>query len=340
MKTLRARVLVGAVLWTVGLVAVIGIAYPWYVTRGRSHPVQVIAIIHSAGMAFHTVALLAAAIACMILGLSVVKKAFSPLDALRHRLAEVRRGKESSIGGSYPAEIQPLIDELNALLVHGERTVARALAKAGDLAHGLKTPLAVLSAEAETLEAAGRHEAARVLSEQIDRMRRQIDYQLAQARAASAGSPLRDRAPVAAAVEGLVRTLRRLHADREIDIRTAVEADAVFRGRAEDLEEMLGNLMENACRWAASRVGVECAASASRLVVIVDDDGPGLAAPLRETVLRRGVRADETGPGSGLGLAIVADLAELYGGSIVLRDSPAGGLRARLELPAVAEGEL
>jgi signal transduction histidine kinase len=103
---------------------------------------------------------------------------------------------------------------------------------------------------------------------------------------------------------------------------------------------MLGNLMENACRWAVSRVAVSCAVAGSRLAVIVDDDGPGLAAPLRETVLRRGVRADETAPGSGLGLAIVADLAELYGGSIALEDSPAGGLRARLELPAtVRESE-
>jgi len=341
MKTLRARVLVGAVLWTAGLVAVIGIAYPWYVTRGhRKGPIRVIAIVHSPEMAFHTVALLVIAVACMIAGLSIVKKAFSPLDALRVRLAEVRRGREREIGGRYPAEIQPLIDELNALLAQGERTVTRALAKAGDLAHGLKTPLAVLSAEAGTLAAAGQEKTARVLSEQIDRMRRQIDYQLAQARAAAGGSLRGDRTPVAAAVDGLVRTLRRLHADRNLEIRSAVEAEAHFRGRAEDLEEMLGNLMENACRWAASRVAVSCDVAGSRLAVIVDDDGPGLAAPLRETVLRRGVRADETAPGSGLGLAIVADLAELYGGSIALEDSPDGGLRSRLELPAaVPESE-
>jgi signal transduction histidine kinase len=340
MKTLRARVLLGAVLWTVGLVAAVGIAYPWYVTRGRSaRPIHVIAIVHSPGMAFHTFALLAAAIACMILGLSVVKKAFSPLDALRSRLAEVRRGKESSIGGRYPAEVQPLIDDLNALLAHGERTVARAVAKAGDLAHGLKTPLAVLSAEAEGLAAGGQEESARIVSEQVSRMRRQIDYQLAQTRAAAAGSPLRDRASAAAAADGLVRTLRRLHSGRNLEIRSAVESGAFFRGRIEDLEEMLGNLMDNACRWASSRVAIECAVSGSRLVVTVDDDGPGLAAALRETVLRRGFRADETGPGSGLGLAIVRDLAELHGGSIALEDSPAGGLRARLDLPAIPAGD-
>jgi signal transduction histidine kinase len=167
-------------------------------------------------------------------------------------------------------------------------------------------------------------------------MRRQIDYQLAQVRAAASGSPLRGHTPVAAVVDGLVRALRRLNPGRPVAIEAAIESGLAFRGRAEDLEEMLGNLMENACRWAAARVRVSGGSAGGILRIAVDDDGPGLAPELRASVLRRGVRADEMGPGSGLGLAIVRDLAELYGGSIALENSPSGGLRARLELPAAA----
>ena len=335
MRALRARILVGAVLWTLGLIAAVGITYPWlFVRRGRTHPVRVITIIHSPLLAYHTLVLLAFAVACMIAGFLLVRRAFSPLDTMRTRLADVRRGAAGELRGEYPAEVQPLVDDLNAMLAHNDRTVGRAIAKAADLAHGLKTPLAVLSAEAERLAAQGRAESAEVVAEQVSRMRRQIDYQLAQARAAASGSPLGGRTPVAQVVDGLVRALRRLDEGRGIAIDAEIGERLAFRGRAEDLEEMLGNLMENACRWAAARVHVSVAAAGGRLAIAVDDDGPGLAPELRESVLRRGVRADEGAPGSGLGLAIARELAELYGGSIALESSPAGGLRARLDLPA------
>jgi signal transduction histidine kinase len=128
--------------------------------------------------------------------------------------------------------------------------------------------------------------------------------------------------------------MRRLHAQRGLTIDINVPAEQVFRGTREDLDEMLGNLIDNACKWAAARVVVSSTVVNGRLTINVDDDGPGLAASRREAVLQRGVRADEAMPGSGLGLAIVRDLAELYGGSVVLEDSPVGGLRTRLELPA------
>lgn len=337
MSTLRGRILFGAVLWTAGLVAALGISYPWLAWRGKTdHAVHVITLVHSPVMALHTMALLAAAIAFMAAGLSLVKRAFSPFDALRTRLTEVRKGAQASLDGSYPAEVQPLVDELNALLAHTRRTVERATAKAGDLAHGLKTPLAVLSNEADRLRSAGDSEFADTLAREVAQMRRQIEWHLAHARAAASGTALHERSPAAESVEGLRRALGRLHASRGIAIESRVSAGHFFLGRREDLDEMLGNLLDNACQWAKTRVAVASEVRDGRLSITIDDDGAGIPPELYENVLRRGVRADEAAPGSGLGLAIVRELAELYGGQIALGPSPAGGLRARLELPGEA----
>ena len=258
--------------------------------------------------------------------------------ALRPRcagsLAASATDRSRRLEGSYPSEIQPLVNDLNALLEHREGIVARALAKAGDLAHGLKTPLAVLAQEAERAESAGQAEISSAISEQVERMRRQVDYHLAQARAAASGATPGARCSVRESAEGLSRTLQRLHAGRGLAIAVDVSPDHSVRGEREDLDEMLGNLLDNACRWARSRVAIASARDGDRIVITVDDDGPGLAPELRERVLQRGVRADEAGPGSGFGLAIVRDLAELYGGSIALETSPLGGLRSRLDLPA------
>src|SRR5262249_40703434 len=177
-------------------------------------------------------------------------------------------------------------------------------------------------------------ELATSIDQQIDRMRRQIDYHLAQARAAASGAAPGARAPILESADGLARTLMRLHADRGVTIQLDVAPDHVVRGQREDLDEMLGNLIDNACKWARTRVVVASAATDGVVSITVDDDGPGIERPLRQAVLQRGVRADEAAPGSGLGLAIVRDLAELYGGSIVLDGSPLGGLRARLQLPS------
>ncbi|HVT57988.1 MAG TPA: ATP-binding protein [Thermoanaerobaculia bacterium] len=226
---------------------------------------------------------------------------------------------------------------MNALLEDRERAIARALTTAGDLAHGLKTPLAVLAQEADRVGAAGHHELA-TLGQLVERMQRQVDYHLARARAtASAREGPGLRCPVLSSVEGLVRTMRRLHAGRELTIDTEVSPAHEVRGRREDLDEMLGNLLDNACKWARSRVAIssslEGASDDARLSISVDDDGPGLDPSLRAQVLQRGVRADQQVGGSGLGLAIVSDLAELYGGSVTLEASPLGGTRARLQLP-------
>ena len=324
LRSLRGRVMMGAVLWTLGLFAVITILLTLSTTAMRS-----VAIIHS-----HIEVSAVIAVACMAAGFALVRRALVPFDRIRRRLSEVRDGTERQLSGAYPSEVQPLVDDLNALLEHRERAVARAVSKAGDLAHGLKTPLAVLAQEAERTEAAGHHDLAATMSQQVERMRRQIDYHLAHARAAASGAAPGARCSIVASVEGLTRTLLRIHESRGIAIDVNIAGDHCVRGQREDLDEMLGNLLDNACKWAKSRVAIDASSSGAAVVVTVDDDGPGLEASMRDLVLQRGVRADEAAPGSGLGLAIVRDLADLYGGSISLGAAPMGGLRATLQLPA------
>jgi signal transduction histidine kinase len=211
--------------------------------------------------------------------------------------------------------------------------VRRAQATAGDLAHGLKTPLAVLAQEAERAKAAGQPELAATISHQVERMRKEVDYHLAHARAAASGATPGAHCLVSESVDALVRTLHRLHAERGITMESQVPAEHSVQAEREDLDEMLGNLLDNACKWAKGRVAVSSLVDATGIAITVDDDGPGIDPAKRDLVLQRGVRADETAPGSGLGLAIVRDLAELHRGSITLDESPLGGLRATLRLP-------
>jgi signal transduction histidine kinase len=335
MRSLRTSVLVGAVLWTFGLLA----AWSVVITVNMK-ALSSVRVVHEHG---HLMAVLAVVTA--IAGFVVVRSGLAPIADMRRRLADVQKGAERRLVGRYPSEVRPLVDDLNALLAQRDEAVRRALAKAGDLAHGLKTPLAVLAQEAERAAAAGHTDLARGLEEQIERMRRQIEYHLAHARAAS-GAAAQARCSVLASAEPLARTLLRLHAGRGIGIDIRVPADHEVRCQREDLDEMLGNLLDNACKWAKGRVAI---ASVERpreterppedgrhgdVEITVDDDGPGLERAMWEAVLQRGVRADEAAPGTGFGLAIVRELAELYGGSIALDRSPAGGLRARLRLPA------
>ncbi len=323
--SLRARLLVGAFIW---MIAVFVSVTAVLIKIGRNHPEY-----RLPGATYHTaMALFFAAFA--LGGLLLVQRAVAPLWSLRARLSAVRDGKSQRIEGDHPSEVQPLVDDLNGLLEDRERAVARALATAGDLAHGLKTPLAVLEQEAEQAGAAGHHELAATLHQQVERMQRQIDYHLVRARAtASARAALGLRCAVLPSVEGLVRTMRRLHAERELAIDVDVSPAHEIRGRREDLDEMLGNLLDNACKWARSRVAISSSIEDAELVIAVDDDGPGLDPSMRAQVLQRGVRVDQRVQGSGLGLAIVSDLGELHGGSVALDTSPLGGTRARLQLP-------
>jgi signal transduction histidine kinase len=320
-SSFRVRLLVGSILWVAGMLA---IAHMLSLSLMHRYPIMI---------RFRHDHVLIVALIVMAIGLWQVRRGLSPFERLRARLAAVRHGRERRVEGAYPSEVQPLVNDLNAVLDHREQSVRRAVAKAGDLAHGLKTPLAVLAQEAERADAAGQHETAAAIQQQVERMRRQIDYHLAQARAAASGATPGAHSSIAASLEGLARTLTRLHADRGVTIHGDFLAGNSVRVERGDLDEMLGNLLDNACKWAASRVTVTSSENGESIVIVVDDDGPGLDPSMREQVLQRGVRADEAAPGSGLGLAIVRDLAELYGGSIALEAAPAGGLRARLVLP-------
>ena len=321
-RSLRWRFLIGSIMWTAGLLA---IAHFTSIVVMHRYP----ALTH----ADHRITV-ALALAFMVVGVALVKNGLSPIHQLRARLSAVHEGRDNRVHGEYPTEVQPLVDDLNALLAHRERVVNRAIAKAGDLAHGLKTPLAVLTREAERARAHGHCELAAAISHEVARMQRQVDYHLAHARAAASGAAPGARCALIDSVEGLSRTLLRLHDGRGVAIDLNVSPRHALRAQREDVDEILGNLLDNAFKYASSRVVVESAARGDRVLVTIDDDGPGLEPSMRDAVLQRGVRADEAAPGSGLGLAIVCDLVEVYGGTISLGRSPAGGLRARLELPA------
>lgn len=323
--SLRARLFVGALVWmTTVFVAVTALL----LKITRNHPEFAMP-----GVTYHTAMGIFAG-AFVVGGLFLVRRAVAPLWSLRASLSSVREGRSQRIEGDHPTEVQPLVNDLNALLEDRERAIARALTTAGDLAHGLKTPLAVLAQEAELAGAAGQHDLAATLLQLVERMQRQVDYHLARARAtASARAAPGLRCFVLPSVEGLVRTMRRLHAGRELRIDADVSPAHEIRGRREDLDEMLGNLLDNACKWARSRVAISSSLEDDRLFISVDDDGPGLDPSMRAQVLQRGVRADQHVQGSGLGLAIVSELAELYDGSVTMETSPLGGTRARLQVP-------
>jgi signal transduction histidine kinase len=273
-------------------------------------------------------------LALMAAGALGLRQGLTPFRRLRERLLAVRTGEERRVEGAYPSEVQPLIDDLNALLEDREKAVKRAVATAGDLAHGLKTPLALLAQEADRADSEGNSELAENITQHVDRMSRQVNYHLARARAAASGAAGAARCAVAPCADALVRTLLKLYAGRALQISSTIAPDLCARVQREDLDEILGNLLDNACKWADTRIVLEASRIGTMLVLTLDDDGPGLAPALRTVVLARGVRIDEASRGSGLGLAIVSDLTELYGGSISLDESHFGGLRVQVRLPA------
>lgn len=258
----------------------------------------------------------------------------APLRRLQAALAALRGGQVARLQGRFPSELQPLVDDFNGVLERQADSLAGARTQAGNLAHALKTPLAVLAQLAEQPELAGTPAAA-LLGEQVQRIRRQVDWHLARARAAALQGQPGARTPLRDSAEALLRVLQRLHAGRGLRLALDLPQEELgFAGDAQDLQEMLGNLLDNACRWARQQVSLRAARSADgRICIEVDDDGPGIPPARRAQALERGQRLDESLPGSGLGLAIVAELARLYGGALSLDDSPLGGLRARLLLP-------
>jgi signal transduction histidine kinase len=269
-----------------------------------------------------------ALVAVCLLALLAVQAAFAlrPLDRLAETAGRVRRGEAARFPDrGLPSEVEPLARHLNELLEHHERSVQRARTAAQDLAHALKTPLSVLSLEADQPGP----RTPLVLREQVARMRQSVDRHLGR----SVAADQRARTPVAPVADALLALMARVHGARSLQfVRAPGGEGAVFAGGREDLEEMLGNLLDNAGKFARTRVELALWAEGDRLAIEVRDDGPGLPAQASD-VTERGVRLDERMPGSGLGLAIVRDIAEGYGGTLQL-DSTPDGLRARLRLPA------
>src|SRR5579863_7312373 len=266
-----------------------------------------------------------------------VRFGLAPLARISEGLAAIRSGRAERLQGKFPVEIAPLARETNALIDANREIVERARTHVGNLAHALKTPLSVIVNEAA---ARGNDPLACKVLEQTDIMRDQVARQLERARLAARSTVVGTSVEVPPVVTALARTMEKLHRARDIAIDVDVPDHARFRGEQQDLEEMVGNLVDNGCKWAQSRVAIEVMAdqppadgAKSRVRIIVDDDGPGLSPAEREQVALRGQRLDETKPGSGLGLSIVVELANLYGGVLTLGTAPIGGLRAELALP-------
>jgi signal transduction histidine kinase len=268
-----------------------------------------------------------------------VRYGLAPLKRISESIADIRSGRAERLEGAFPVEIAPLARETNALIDANREIVERARTHVGNLAHAIKTPLSVILNEATAHRADPI--AAKVL-EQADVMRDQVAHHLERARIAARVTIVSTITEVAPAIEALRRTMEKIHRDRGILIEAKADSAARFRGERQDLDEMTGNLVDNACKWASSRVLIEAsveppaqAGAPPTLRIIVDDDGRGLSAAERAQVSRRGQRLDESKPGSGLGLSIVSDLAALYGGHLTLSDAPIGGLRAELKLPCI-----
>ena len=265
-----------------------------------------------------------------------VRFGLAPLKRITAGLAAIRSGQAERLEGVFPVEIAPFARETNALLDANKEIVERARTHVGNLAHAVKTPLSVIVNEAS----AHRDEpfALKVL-EQADMMRDQVAHHLERARIAARLTAVTTLTDVTTVVDALHRTMEKIH--RNADIEVQIHQPATFRGERQDLEEMVGNLIDNACKWSRSQVLVEVILERqlddpenATVRIIVDDDGPGLSPAERAQVARRGQRLDETKPGSGLGLSIVSELAALYRGSLTLGTAPIGGLRAELILPA------
>ncbi|HLW90118.1 MAG TPA: ATP-binding protein [Roseiarcus sp.] len=267
-----------------------------------------------------------------------VRFGLAPLRALQEGVTAIRRGEAEEIRGDFPPDLAPLAGEVNLLLDANREIVDRARTQVGNLAHALKTPLSVLINEAE----AGSPALPEKVKEQSEIMRHQVAFYLDRARAAARASALGTATEVKPVIEGLARTFEKVYRDRDLKFSINAPEGLRFRGEKQDLTDLIGNLLDNAGKWARGRIEIHAARdpkpdSGGRpyFIAQIDDDGPGLGPEARAEALRRGKRLDESRPGSGLGLSIIVDLAHLYGGAVVLEDSPLGGLRATLRLPAL-----
>ncbi len=268
-----------------------------------------------------------------------VRVAMKPMQSMQQSLSNIRAGKAERLEGEFPSEMQPVADEMNLLILAGTEIIDRARTQVGNLAHALKTPLSVLSNEAQ----GNKTDFGAKVSEQIQVMRDHVSLYLDRARRAARAQTLGAATDVEPVLAALGRTIMRINQDRGVKIDVSVSPGLKFRGEVQDLEEMAGNLIDNAAKWSKQAVKISAApiidpidGTQNWLMITVDDDGPGLPANKRAEAVKRGKRLDETKPGSGLGLSIVTETTSMYSGNLVLGDADIGGLRVQLRLPSVA----
>ncbi|MBK1619994.1 histidine kinase [Lamprobacter modestohalophilus] len=275
------------------------------------------------------------ALLAVLLGLATlaqIRAGLAPLEALRRGVGAVRSGREQQLAANYPDEVMPLVNEVNALLAAREQAVERARAWTADLAHGLKTPLTALSADAERLRTEGNRALAHDLDQLAEAMRRRVDRELIRARLRSGAATHQAQAEVGDAIERLLRTLRRTPFGECIDWSVDVPQPALAALMPGDLLELLGNLLENAAHWAKQCVEIQVQ-SGDPIQIRISDDGPGVPAAEWPRLGERGLRLDQGTQGSGLGLAIVRDVIDAYGGGVTFGRAAIGGLEVRLRLP-------
>jgi signal transduction histidine kinase len=259
-----------------------------------------------------------------------VRLALKPLKAIKTAIGDVQTGRLKRLPQEFPSDVQPLVEELNHLLDHNELLLKRARNQLGDLAHSVKNPLTVIRNEARSMT----NEQGQIILDQSHAMDSSIDHFLSKARVYGKKDVIGYRTGVKAVINDLIYAVDHIYRDRKIEIQFSEQGDCLFRGEAQDLEEMAGNLIDNACKWAKKQVVVKCETNNNRLVLSVEDDGPGIPEENLENVIQRGLKLDESKPGHGQGLGIVKDISDLYGGQLMLCKSPLGGLRAELDLPA------
>jgi signal transduction histidine kinase len=255
-----------------------------------------------------------------------------PLDGIRRSLNAVRTGAARRLDGDFPSEVMPLVEEANALLAAQDDSLARARARATDLAHGLKTPLAVLQSDAERLKARGQHDIAEEVGQLAEQMRRHVQRELARARLR--GSETARPHKVRPVAERIIASLRRTPRGEGLSWTLDIPADLSIAADPEDMTELFGSLLDNACKWARTEIRMEAQASNAGVCIRVLDDGAGAPEAALASLADRGVRLDENVPGTGLGLAIARDIATAYRGSLAVRNRPGGGFAAILEFPS------
>ena len=271
------------------------------------------------------------------IGLSIavvvqVRVALRPLKAIRSAISDVQAGITQRLPQDFPSDVQPLVNELNFLLDHNELLLKRARNQLGDLAHAVKNPLTVIRNEARSMES----KQGQLILDQSHVMAGSIDHYLSRARIYGKKDAIGYRTSVEPVIDDLIYAVQHIYQDRGIEFQLSLLGEHWFRGEAQDLEEMAGNLIDNACKWAKSQVVVQCVTEQDRLVLVIEDDGPGIAEEDIEDAMQRGRKLDESYAGHGHGLSIVKNIADLYGGTLKLGKSPLGGLRAELDLPAAS----